>query len=196
MRGAARFHRIGLHHHRHLHRDRKPIDDIRSAIDGGRSGRSAACSGRNGTWMKPAFSGWPTHVVHQAVEHVVAHEGAGRLRHAGREPALAQRRHDGLDRQRGEIGGRAVGRDGRVDRLLARVVADGASSTLMATRSSEISERPPAWPTAITMSGLTLVDARSTAAALPNTQGSWRTDDRRSLARTSRPARARLPTTG
>ncbi len=60
----------------------------------------------------------------ETVEHVVADEGAGRLRDAGREARRAQAGRHGLDRQGAEVGGRAGGDDRLVHRPGACVVGD------------------------------------------------------------------------
>lgn len=62
--------------------------------------------------------------VQQAVHDVVADEGAGGLRHRGRDPAIAQRADDRFDRQGAEPRRWPAVDDRRVDGLLAFVIGD------------------------------------------------------------------------
>ena len=63
-------------------------------------------------------------VVHQTVEQVVAVVGACTLRHARGNAGLAQRMHDGFDRQGGEVRRWPIGHHWRINRLVARVVGN------------------------------------------------------------------------
>ena len=63
-------------------------------------------------------------LVQQTVHDVIADEGAGSLRHRGRDPAIAQRADDRFDRQGAEPRGRPAVDDRRVDGLLAFVIGD------------------------------------------------------------------------
>ena len=66
----------------------------------------------------------PLQLVQQTVHDVIADEGAGSLRHRGRDPAIAQRADDRFDRQGAEPRGRPAVDDRRVDGLLAFVIGD------------------------------------------------------------------------
>src|SRR5690606_40292887 len=63
-------------------------------------------------------------MVQGGVEDVVAHERAGGVGDRGGETGCEQRRDGVLDRRGGEVGRRAAGHDGLVDRLGAGVVGD------------------------------------------------------------------------
>jgi hypothetical protein len=92
-------------------------------------------------------------LVHQAIEHVVADKGAGRLRHRRRQARFAQLVHDGLDRQGGEVGGGSAVHDRLVHQLALLVVGNRRVIDVDGDALDDMSTRPPAWPTAITILG-------------------------------------------
>lgn len=85
----------------------------------------AACAGKYGIWMKPARTPrrFRSQMQHR-VGDVVADVGAGALGYLRRQARGMQRREHRLDRQRAEIGGRAIGDHWLVDRLRAGIVRD------------------------------------------------------------------------
>jgi hypothetical protein len=103
--------------------------------------------------------------MHQRIKHVVADKGARRLRDLGRDTGSPAGLQHGLDGQAAEVGRRPARHHRRVDGLAAVLSGMRASLTLMATRSSEIAPRPPAWPTQITSAGLCSFSKRMSSSA-------------------------------
>ena len=110
--------------------------------------------------------------VENTIHQVVAYKGSCSVGNAGRKSGISHILYHSLNWKSSKISRSTVFKDRHINRLIAFVVFDAASSKLMATRSGVRSKRPPACPIQRTASGLSASIAFATLSMdLPKTVG-------------------------